>query len=275
MSDYSVYPRKDSPYWWIAYISPTTLRRTAESSRQRTDDPLGYKRALDLVRRKAEDGRAMRLAGRESSWDGWVEPWFRQKFSTAAQARSLKAELHRWRFVRAFLHERKLHSPAGVTYQLGIDFLAWRQAHKTRGGKGSYNNALGELRLLGRIMREAVRRGFVAASPLERMGFKRQKSPEKPEISADELTAIRAALAEREGHLPITQQWMTVSFEIALHQGCRHAETSLHLADGGRHDLLRHRRGGHGRFSVWRSCDRFFPSRKGVGAHRCRRCQSA
>lgn len=226
-----MYPRKDSAYWWIAYISPTTLRRTAESSRQRTDDPLGYKRALDLARKKAEDGRAMRSAGTGSGWDAWVDAWIKGKFSEEGKARSRATELHRWRFVRAFLHERKVLSPAGVTYQLGLDFMEWRQQHKTRGGKGGYNNALGELRLLSRIMREAVRRGFVVASPLERMGLKRKKSPEKAEITAEEIAAIRAALHAREGHLPITEQWMTVSFEIALHQGCRHAETSLPMSN--------------------------------------------
>lgn len=231
MSDYSVYPRKDSPYWWIAYTDPTTLRRTAKSSRQRREDPLGYKHALDLARTKAEDGRAMRHAAAGSGWDAWVETWIRGKFSEPHHARSLAAELHRWRFVRAFLAERKVPGPPGVTYQLGLDFMMWRQQHKTRSGKGGFNNALGELRLLGRVMREAVRRGFVTASPLERMGLKRKKSPEKPELTDAEIAAIRAALAAREDDKPITEQWMTVTFEIALHQGCRHAETSLPLSD--------------------------------------------
>lgn len=229
MGDYSVYERKDSPYWWIAYIDPATLRRRAISSRARRDEPLSYKRALDLGRKLAEDGRAARNAAPGSHWSAWVTPWMRDKFSDPTKARTLASELHRWRWVLAFLTERKIFGPQGVTYQLGLDFMAWRQEHKTRSGKGSYNNALGELRLLGRIMREAVRRGFVTASPLERMGLKRKPAPEKPEITAAEIAAIRAALAKREGALPLRERWMTISFEIALHQGCRHAETSLPL----------------------------------------------
>lgn len=229
MSDYSVYPRKDSPFWWIAYHDPKTLRRRAKSSNQRRDDPLGYKRALDAARKLAEDGRAGRLAASGSGWDAWVETWIRRKFSEPEKAGSLKAELHRWRFVHAFLTEREVPAPTGVTFQLGLDFMDWRQKHKTRSGKGGFNNALGELRLLSRVMREAVRRGFVVANPLERMGLKRKKSPEKPEMTDAEIADIRAALRTREGELPIDQQWMTVAFEIALHQGCRHAETSIPL----------------------------------------------
>ena len=108
--------------------------------------------------------------------------------------RTLATEQHRWRFVEAFLAERRVPAPAGVTYQLGLDYLAWRDTKKTRSGRGGFNNALSELRLLGRVMREAVRRGFVAASPLERMGIKRQKAEEKPEITDEEVAKIRAAL---------------------------------------------------------------------------------
>jgi integrase len=214
----------------VAYFDASNGRRVGVSSKQRRDDPLGYKRALDFVRRKAEDGQAAKVAGVGSAWDVWVEPWFRTKFEQAHQARSLKAELHRWRWVRAFLAERKIAGPMGVTYQIGLDFMAWRQEHKTRSGKGGHNNALGELRLLGRVMREAVRRGFVPASPLERMGLKRHKSPEKPEISSEEVFAIRAALLQREGALEVRDRWMTISFEIAIHQGCRLSETSLPMS---------------------------------------------
>jgi integrase len=227
LSDYSVYPRKDSPFWWIAFLCPRKGIRVCESSKQRRDEKLGFKRALDLAREKSEDGRVAKAELGVAAWELWVPAWLTLKYSD--RPRTFAAEKHRWRFLHAFLTERKVWVPSEVTYQLGLDFLAWRQQHKTRSGKGGYNNALGELRMLGRIMRESVRRGFVKASPLERMGLKRHKSPEKPEITEDEIAAILNALKEKEGGLPITQRWMTVSFTIALHQGCRLQETSLPL----------------------------------------------
>jgi hypothetical protein len=223
--EYSVYSRKNSPFWYIAYYCPKKHRRRGKSSGQRRDDPLGYKRALDQARKLAEDGRAARSELTVAAWAAWVPGWFALRY--AKENRTLATEKHRWRYLEAFLRERRVFAPSGVTYQLGLDFLAWRQTKKTRSGRGGFNNALSELRLLGRIMREAVRRGFVAASPLERMGIKRQKAKEKPEITDEEVATIRAALEREEGHLPITARWMTVSFEIALHQGCRLTETSI------------------------------------------------
>jgi site-specific recombinase XerC len=240
---YSVYQRKGSPYWQIAYYDPKLLKRVARSSGFRHAHPGGYKRALDRARKLAEDGRAGTPQSGNAQWDSWVEEWLR--FKHGKRARSLAAELHRWSWVRAFLTEKKIQAPAAVTYQNGLDFMEWRQTHRTRSGKGGFNNALQELRLLGRVMREAVRRGFVTASPLERMGIKREKAPEKPEITDDEVAAIRAELVRREGYLPITQRWMTVSFEIALHQGCRLSETSIPLTaiDEIRREILFHQKG--------------------------------
>lgn len=228
---YSVYERSDSPYYWIAVFCPRKLKRKAISSGFRRDDPLGYKHALDKARKLAENSRAETSELAAASWATWVDPYLRMKYAQPSQAGTLKIELHRWRWVEAFLAERKILTPSGVTYQVGLDFMEWRQRHKTRGGHGGWNNALGELRFLGRLMREAVRRGFVAASPLERMGLKRHKPEEKPEITNEEIAAIRAALAARESHLPIGKQWMTVCFEIAIHQGCRLTETQVPLAD--------------------------------------------
>lgn len=229
MGDYSVYPRKDSPYWWISYDCPKQLRRRGESSKQLRSDPLGYKRALDLARSRAEDARAEYSDMSAAAWHVWVPGWLELKYGT--KLTTFNAEKHRWRWIHAFLREKKVGSPASMTYQLGLAYLEWRQQHKTRSGKGGFNTALGELKMLGRVMREAVRRGFVTASPLERMGLKKQKSAEKPEITAEQVERIRRALAEKEGHLPITKQWMTVSFEIALYQGCRLRETSVPLAN--------------------------------------------
>lgn len=219
---YSVYERRDSPFWWIAFGLGDG--RTCVSSKIPRTDPLGYKRALDLARTQAENAKARR--DHAGAWN-WVGGWLELKF--ASSPRTLAAEAHRWRFVEAFVREHGL-SPATITYQHGLEFLAWRQRHRTRSGKGSFNNALQELKLFGRVLREGVRRGFLHASPLERMGLKRDRPAQKPEITDDEVRIIRAALHKKEGDLPWRERWMTVSFEIALHQGCRLSETAVPLS---------------------------------------------
>jgi integrase len=89
--------------------------------------------------------------------------------------------------------------------------------------------AIVELKLLRRVMAEAVRRGFVDKNPLADLHLKKPKHKEKPEISTEEEAAIRAALATMEGHLPVTQRWMTVSFLFGIRHGWRIAETSFPL----------------------------------------------
>ena len=41
LTDTSVYPRKDSPYWWIKYWCPQRLKWRAKSTEHRKDDPQG------------------------------------------------------------------------------------------------------------------------------------------------------------------------------------------------------------------------------------------
>lgn len=62
MIDYSVYPRTDSPHWWIAYFDASIHRRKCRSSGFRRDDPLGYKHAIERAREWAENGRGNDVA---------------------------------------------------------------------------------------------------------------------------------------------------------------------------------------------------------------------
>jgi len=227
----SVYPRKDSPYWWVKYWCPSRLRFCGKSSGHRRDDPLGFKRAVAMAREHSADSLAARSVAPNARWECWVSAWLEMKHHDSPK--TLVSERNRWQWLDAFLTDRKIYGPLGVTYQVGLDYLIARTSQVKRVSKRhpSHNTALAELRLLSRVMREAVHRSFVTANPLERMGIKRHRPPEKPEMSEADIATIRQALHTQEGHLPLQERWMTISFEIALHQGCRFGETSLPLAD--------------------------------------------
>jgi len=146
---------------------------------------------------------------------------------------SLKSELGRWHWLDAYLTETKIHGPQGMTYLLAYAYMNWRtsQIKKVSRKHPSHNTARMELSLLSRVMREAVHRGYLFANPLERMGIKRDRPAEKPELTDGDITAIREGLLHKEGHLPLKERWMTICFEIALCQGCRVSETSVLLFD--------------------------------------------
>jgi integrase len=231
MTEACVYKREDSPYWWVKYWSPERLRWHQKSTGFRSDDSQGYKRALTMARDLSAEGRIARQVAPTSRWPSWVPQWLRTKHHDSPN--TLESELGRWRWLDAFLTERKIHGPQGMTYLLGLDYMTWRTSQTKRISKKhpGHNTALMELRLLSRALQEAVHRGYIYANPLARINIKRHRPPEKPELTDADIAAIRAALAEREGHLPLQDRWMTICFEIALHQGCRVSETSILLSD--------------------------------------------
>ena len=74
------------------------------------------------------------------------------------------------------------------------------------------------------VMRQAVRLGYATSNPCDRLGVAREESKEKPELTDDDITAIRAALRAK-------PEWMQIMFEIAIHTGCRQSETQIAFRD--------------------------------------------
>lgn len=79
-----------------------------------------------------------------------------------------------------------------------------------------------ELKFLAMLMNEAVRLGHADGNPLTKMDIQKDDPEEKPEMTDEEISRIRAAL-EKE------PEWMQTCFDIALHTGCRLRETRLPL----------------------------------------------
>jgi integrase len=221
-----VYKRASSPYWWIWY--GTGKERKMESSGKRLIDPLGWKHAHDLARTKAGSGAAP-ASTKKGDFDVWVEGYIKTFFPDPAQARSLRVELVHWRFLRGFLGSVNILNPSGLSYAIAQDYLTWRQRNG-RSGRVRIHAAAKEISLLRRLMGEAVKRGFIAASPIAGMKVKTPRHREKPEISVEEEAIIRNALLAREGLLPVTERWKTISFLFGIRHGWRIAETSFPLS---------------------------------------------
>ncbi len=225
--NYGVFKRENSPFWWIYFYS-APKERVQQSSKKRRDDPLGWKQAYDLAKSKARDFEAVDRGG-NALWDTWVEGWLESRLPNDHQKKSRKTTLQHWRFIRAFLGSKGVDTPAGVSYNIAMEYFAWRKQHKRLPGRPKVQTAVTEMAMLKRVMREAVNRGFAHRNPLDQMELIRPKPREKPEISPDEENIIRAAISQREGQLPLTERWMTISFEIAIRHGWRIAETAFPL----------------------------------------------
>lgn len=226
MKHVTVYPKAGRPVWYAAFPCPRSGKRIFRATEFRRDDPAGERKAWDWARAQAREGLLARKEGGRCEWGNWVEPWLRLKYRK--QNSSLTNALNWWSWVSLYLREQGCATPRALDRDLVMGYIPWRLALEKRNGRRvCFNSALQEVKFLGRVMREAILRKFAEVNPAEKLGLKKDKAPEKPEISDAEVALIRGRLAVLEGHLPLAERWMSVSFEIALHQGCRAKATQI------------------------------------------------
>ena len=219
----SIYKRARSPYWWLRYYDPTVNKKVAKSSGIRIDDIRGRVRALDMARELSQTAIAQKPLVDNSGWESWVTDYFVYKYSYSPT--TLKRVLGGWKVLRAFLSEKKVNAPAGVQYKHAQEWIEWRMRMKKHCGTFiKKNTAIAEFRFFTMLLREAARRGFILASPLERMGISKDKAKVKPEITPKQDKKILAALETK-------PEWMKVSYQVAMAQGCRLRETQVPLED--------------------------------------------
>ena len=152
-----------------------------------------------------------------AEWTAWTDGFFYEKYQDSPK--SLLRYQNCWKQMKKFLEDRKINFPSQVRYQHALDYMSWRKADGTH-----HNTARLEVVILGMVMQEAVRRGFITANPIVKTGIVKMKSPERPELTDADIDAIRTALLAEE-------EWMRVAFEIALHTGCRLNETRIDFAN--------------------------------------------
>ena len=242
----SAVERADSPFVRIQYADATgKVRRLKTTIRKTNPDK---ERLVALAKNEVE--RQLLNRGAKASGGGWqwVPGWLAGRY--AAKAATRRAYEAKWKQLALFLRVRGLNEPAAVTREACFDYSAWRrrpkkatQAWHDPARAAGINTALGELKLLGMILDEAVTRGLAAANPARRLGMAREDAPVKPEMTDDEIHQILAALETR-------PPWMQRSFFLALQTGLRFAETALnrHQVHLGRGEILIEKpKGGSGR----------------------------
>ena len=221
--NFSVIRRKKSPRWTLRFWSAERQRFVDKTSPFRVDEPQGFRKALALARKLSEEAQPGRTSGEDESWDRWVEKFVDDRYR--GSCRTLTRYLGAWEQWRTFLELKRIGIPRALGYQEVLGFVEWRSAQvkKSSGKRVSRNTALCDVRVMAVIMREAVRRGFADYNHCEKLGIRKDPPKQKPEMTDAEIALIRAALDSR-------PEWMRISFEIALHQGCRLSETSLPLS---------------------------------------------
>ncbi len=154
----------------------------------------------------------------------WVPQWigyhYKNQFS---ETRCNNA----WAHLSVFFASRRVKHPGEVTYAICHDYVRWRVSAKAldEGRRvAAWNTAVMEVRVLGAIMQEALRRGMIVANPCARLGLAKIVSKEKRVIDKDEEELIFRELKQKS-----KPEWMAEVFLVAMRQGCRLREVMVPL----------------------------------------------
>lgn len=222
----SIYERAGRDHYYAKVRDPKTLQWRGLRTPFRVDSPAGRRNALLWAGERDAVGKENIKLARQEAFTVWVVPWLRQHYGY--NLHTLSRYLTSWAHLFEWLTERTIVLPRDLLYKHAAEYLTWRTSQtRHRGTAINHNTALVEMKVMSRILAEARRREFIVANPWAQLGISRQGVRHTPAMSRDEIEQIRAALAKREGGLPITERWMTLSFEIALHQGVRLSATSV------------------------------------------------
>ncbi len=230
------YSRKDSPWLWVQWGGGGVGKRTCQRTALRKDDPdferkrallrLDWQRRLLLagpsdVAQTAEDAEGGPGATRDGHGWAWVVSYLATRYR--AKERSRKIYQIQWRWLFEFFAGREIMSPAELQRVHCFDYISWRTSQVKQKSRKSpkLNTALGELKLLRLVMREAVTRGLAVENPAVKMDVERDEPEPKPDITDAEAAKIYAAL---EGE----PQCMQRAFFLAFNTGLRFATTRLH-----------------------------------------------
>lgn len=211
-----LFKQKRSPFWWLAFrdgdhiVRQSTHFRFAVRAQTRQANEM-------LSEHRQKEGT--RLEARER-WEAWVRQFVEERYEESPK--SLERYLISWRSLSVFLTEQKIFYPRQLSFSHCLDYMRWRRAGNKAAGvyKAAKNTALGELKFLALIMKQAIRLGFANSNPCTSLGIKKAKPTEKNEITAEHLATIWVALEQE-------PEWMRTNFLICLYTGCRLRESRV------------------------------------------------
>jgi integrase len=240
----SLYKRPGSPFWWVRYRDPKTGKIKRESTGERHGTVLAHRRAKLVESNRTAAENASPPAGADSRWENWVVPYLHARHGHTPP--TLRVYLRQWATISVFFDSRGLAGPQQVTRQDCQGFLGWRSGQGDLRANSSrpvlHNTAVNEFRLLGKLLNEAFRRGWILSNPSSHMGVSKMPPREKGEFTDEQIAFVRDRIRqriesakysspdERGAYDPKIAEFLRVSWEIGLAQGVRLAETCFPLS---------------------------------------------
>lgn len=217
----SLYKRPNSPFYWIKYKDAAGVQQ-AHTTGYRHAVPSQVKKAKLLRHQKRLIELKTDKGTKGDTWDSWVIEFLETSY--ASKPATLQRYKISWQNLSVYLAAHKVARPTQLTFRHCELYVPWRIKGQPDQGiyKCGHNTARYDLKVLHLICKYAIKRGFIDLNPASSLGIKKLKPSEKPELTVEDIALIRTKLLELE--MP---EWMSTSFEIAIHQGCRLAETAI------------------------------------------------
>jgi len=214
----SIYKRKTSAYFYIRKKNERG-EWVSESTGYRKDNPGDRRQAELLARKLTEEERTRRPHGHGAAFEEWVERWLHERYGRRSNL-TLKVYSRHWRLVSGWLQSENITSPNQLRY---AHLPRYRDARSEQGA--SINTIIQEVKLLGLVMQEAVRREFAESNPCVRLGWEREKPKEKQPWTDEEFKRVRAKLEET------GPAWMLATLILGFYQAARLRQCAVPLSD--------------------------------------------
>lgn len=215
--------RKGSPFFWIQFKrgDGTWGRR---SSGIRIAEEGSLRRVMQAVAEQTAKEAVLSDDGANVMFRRWVPGWIDYNY---ANLNSRKRCKNAWAHISVFFEARRITHPLDVSYSLAHEYMRWRTSEKMakEGGRrvAAWNSAVMEVRFLGSVLQECLRRGWVTANPCARLGLAKRPAKEKVVISREDEVVIFREFKKRRRASP----WMEEAFLVAMRQGCRLSEVEV------------------------------------------------
>lgn len=223
----SLYKRKKSPYFWLKFKdSAGRIKQVSTKCRYGIAPEVGRARRMAAEKSLAELSYGPTGGNAQENWECWVDSFLNTTYGASGTG-TLERYRNSWRCLSLFFKERKVFAPNMVTRKMCFEYVGWRTTPNLKNGKykAGRNSALLDLKILRIIMNEAVERDYCQGNPCVKLKIKRARGKVKPEYAQAHIDLIRQKIAQVKDDGD--QAFFSLSFEIAYHQGCRLAETSL------------------------------------------------
>lgn len=204
-----------SPFWFVRFRDLETGKWREENLKLRHASPKDSLKAVKEANRRTTEEGIVRPCSRENFSD-WVPDYIEEHYTNAE---TRKRAAYFWSTIHVWLHEHGLRHPREIAYRHAQDYMKWRTG--SGGENAGWNTARHEVKFLGFLMNEAIRRGIAETNGIALARLPLRPAKQKREIKTEEIGAVRKALLEGEA-------WMATAFELQLHLGCRFSETRLH-----------------------------------------------